>query len=181
MLIPLKKLKLVKINKEEISTVQKLAREIWDEHYIKILSQEQIDYMLGKFYSTEKIQSEIEDGVLWEMLMDDDLPAGSHGKPIGFLSCKIESDKVYISKIYLKAETRGNGLGKFLLNRAIDLAEQNGKKSIYLNVNKYNTDSIAFYERNGFVKIDEGVFDIGNGYVMDDFIMELILRQTLHH
>ena len=76
----------------------------------------------------------------------------------------------------MKAETRGKGLGKFLLNRAVDLAKQNDKKSIYLNVNKYNTDSIAFYERMGFVKIEEGVFDIGNGYVMDDFILELILR-----
>lgn len=161
--------KLIRLNKNEISTVQQLAREIWDEHYIKILSQEQIDYMLGKFYSTEKIESEIKEGILWEMLWDDE-------KPIGFLVCKIESDKLYISKIYLKAETRGKGLGKFLLNRAVDLAKQNDKKSIYLNVNKYNTDSIAFYERMGFVKIEEGVFDIGNGYVMDDFILELILR-----
>ncbi len=166
-------MRLLKVVTKQIPTVQQLAREIWEEHYIKILSQAQIDYMLDLFYSTKKIQSEIEEGVSWEMLMDEDLPAGSHGKPIGYLACKIESEKLYISKIYLKAETRGKGLGKFLLNRAIELAKQNHKKSIYLNVNKYNTDSIAFYERNGFVKIEEGVFDIGNGYVMDDYIYEL--------
>ncbi|SMC76675.1 GNAT family N-acetyltransferase [Moheibacter sediminis] len=159
-------IKLISVSVDLISTIQQLSREIWDEHYIKILSQEQIDYMLEKFYSTEKIKSEIEEGVLWEMLLDDE-------RPIGYLVCKIESDKVYISKIYLKAETRGKGLGKLLLNRAVESAKQNDKKSIYLNVNKYNIDSIAFYERNGFVKIEEGVFDIGNGYVMDDFIMEL--------
>lgn len=158
--------KLIPVSVNLIPTVRHLAREIWDEHYIKILSQKQIDYMLDKFYSTEKIKSEIEEGVIWEILMDGE-------KPIGYLVCKIESNKLYISKIYLKAETRGKGLGKFLLNRAIKLANQNGKSSIYLNVNKYNTDSISFYERNGFVKIDEGVFDIGNGYVMDDFILEL--------
>jgi len=162
------KLELIKITNKEIPTVQNLAREIWEEHYIKILSQEQINYMLDLFYSTNKIQSEIEEGISWEMLLDED-------KPIGYLVCKIESEKLYISKIYLKAETRGKGLGKFLLNRAIELAKQNDKTSIYLNVNKYNTDSISFYERNGFMKIDEGVFDIGNGYVMDDFILELIL------
>lgn len=158
--------KLISVSVDLIPIVQQLAHEIWDEHYIKILSQEQIDFMLDKFYSTEKIKSEIEEGVIWEMLMDDE-------KPIGYLVCKIESNKLYISKIYLKAETRGKGLGKLLLNRAIELAKQNDKNSIYLNVNKYNTDSIAFYERVGFVKIDEGVFDIGNGYVMDDFILEL--------
>ena len=154
------------ILENEIPILQKLAREIWDEHYIKILSQEQIDYMLDKFYSSEKIASEIEEGIIWEILWNEE-------NPIGYLVCKLESDKLYISKIYLKAETRGKGLGEFLLNHAKKLAKQNQKKSIYLNVNKYNSDSIAFYERNGFEKIDEGVFDIGNGFVMDDFIMEL--------
>lgn len=159
-------MKLIQITQNEISVVQNLAREIWEEHYIKILSQQQLDYMLDLFYSEEKIKSELKEGIVWEMLLEGD-------KPIGYLVCKIESEKLYISKIYLKAETRGKGLGKFLLYRAIELAKQFQKKSIYLNVNKYNTDSIAFYERNGFQKIDEGVFDIGNGYVMDDFIMEL--------
>ena len=122
--------------------------------------------MLNLFYSEEKIKGELEEGISWEMLYEN-------GQPIGYLVCKLEPEKLYISKIYLKAETRGKGLGKFLLNQAIELAKQNDKKSIYLNVNKYNSDSIAFYERNGFVKMDEGVFEIGNGYVMDDFILEL--------
>lgn len=162
-------MELKKITPKEIPLVRELAREIWDEHYIKILTQEQIDYMLDLFYSKEKIKSELEEGIGWEMLYEN-------GQPIGYLVCKLEPEKLYISKIYLKAETRGKGLGKFLLNRAVELAKQNDKKSIYLNVNKYNSDSIAFYERNGFVKMDEGVFEIGNGFVMDDFILELNLN-----
>jgi len=161
-------LKLIRITQKEIPIVQQLAWEIWSEHYIKILSQQQIDYMLDLFYSEAKIKSEIEEGIIWEMLLENE-------KPIGYLVCKIESEKIYISKIYLKAETRGKGLGRFLLNRAIELAKQYNKYLIYLNVNKNNSDSIAFYERNGFQKIDEGIFDIGNGYVMDDFIYELNL------
>lgn len=159
-------MKLTKININEIPIVQQLAREIWDEHYIKIISQEQIDYMLELFYSDERIRSEIEEGISWEILMDKE-------NPVGYLVCKIEEEKLFISKIYLKAETRGKGFGKLLLNRAIELAKHNQKESIYLNVNKENKGSIGFYERNGFEKIDEGVFDIGNGYVMDDFILEL--------
>lgn len=161
-------MKIIKIQSREIPIVQQLAREIWEEHYLKILSQEQIDYMLDLFYSEEKINSELEEGIVWELLWDGE-------NPIGYLVCKIEKEKIYISKIYLKAETRGKGLGKLLLNRAKELAKQHQKKSIYLNVNKYNVDSIAFYERNGFTKVDEGVFDIGNGYVMDDYILELVL------
>jgi len=161
-------MKLTKININKIPIIQQLAREIWEEHYIKIISQEQIDYMLELFYSDERIRSEIEEGISWEMLMDNE-------NPVGYLVCEIAEEKLFISKIYLKAETRGKGFGKLLLNRAIEIAKQNQKTSIYLNVNKENKGSIGFYEANGFHKIDEGVFDIGNGYVMDDFIFELNL------
>lgn len=162
-------MKFIKINKDEIPTTQQLAREIWNEHYIKILSQEQIDFMLDKFYSTEKIQSELENGVIWELFYEND-------EPVGYLVCEPKEERMYLSKIYLKASVRGKGYGKVLLNHAINSAKEHSKNALYLNVNKYNTASIEFYERNGFVKIDEGVFDIGNGYVMDDFILELKLN-----
>ena len=41
-----------------------------------------------------------------------------------------------------------------------------------LTVNKGNTDSIAVYLKSGFVVREEAVFDIGSGYVMDDYVME---------
>lgn len=99
-------MKLTTIISQQISIVQELAREIWNEHYIKILSQPQIDYMLDLFYSDERILSEIKEGVVWEMLMDNETP-------IGYLVCKIESDKLYISKIYLKAEPAAKVLGNY--------------------------------------------------------------------
>src|SRR5690606_42130115 len=95
-------MKLTKININKIPIIQQLAREIWEEHYIKIISQEQIDYMLELFYSDERIRSEIEEGISWEMLMDNE-------NPVGYLVCEIAEEKLFISKIYLKAETRGKG------------------------------------------------------------------------
>jgi ribosomal protein S18 acetylase RimI-like enzyme len=42
---------------------------------------------------------------------------------------------------------------------------------LYLQVNKGNTASIAFYRRAGFEVTDSVKVDIGHGYVMDDFVM----------
>ena len=159
-------MKLIKLKSEDISTVQQLAREIWEEHYLPIIGQQQIDYMLDLFYSTEKIQKELEDGVYWEILYLEN-------EPIGYLVCEVEKENIQLSKLYLKSKVRGRGLGKFLIDRAIEIAKENNKNSIRLNVNKNNTQSIAFYERVGFLKVEEGVFDIGNGYFMDDFIYEM--------
>lgn len=159
-------MKLVKLKSEDISTVQQLSREIWEEHYLPIIGQQQIDYMLDLFYSTEKIQKELEEGVYWEILYLEN-------EAIGYLVCEVEEENIQLSKLYLKSKVRGKGLGKFLIDRSIEIAKENNKNSIRLNVNKNNTQSIAFYERVGFLKVEEGVFDIGNGYFMDDFIYEM--------
>lgn len=159
-------MKLVKLKSEDISTVQQLAREIWEEHYLPIIGQQQIDYMLDLFYSTEKIQKELEDGVFWEILYLEN-------EAIGYLVCEVEEENIQLSKLYLKSKVRGKGLGKFLIDRSIEIAKENNKNSIRLNVNKNNTQSIAFYERVGFLKVEAGVFDIGSGYFMDDFIYEM--------
>lgn len=159
-------MKLVKLKSEDISTVQQLAREIWEEHYLPIIGQQQIDYMLDLFYSTEKIQKELEEGVYWEILYLEN-------EAIGYLVCEVEEENIQLSKLYLKSKVRGKGLGKFLIDRSIEIAKENNKNSIRLNVNKNNTQSIAFYERVGFLKVEAGVFDIGSGYFMDDFIYEM--------
>lgn len=159
-------MKLVKLKSEDISTVQQLSREIWEEHYLPIIGQQQIDYMLDLFYSTEKIQKELEEGVYWEILYLEN-------EAIGYLVCEVEEENIQLSKLYLKSKVRGKGLGKFLIDRSKEIAKENNKNSIRLNVNKNNTQSIAFYERVGFLKVEEGVFDIGNGYFMDDFIYEM--------
>ena len=159
-------MKLVKLKSEDISTVQQLAREIWEEHYLPIIGQQQIDYMLDLFYATEKIQKELEEGVYWEILYLEN-------EAIGYLVCEVEEENIQLSKLYLKSKVRGKGLGKFLIDRSIEIAKENNKNSIRLNVNKNNTQSIAFYERVGFLKVEAGVFDIGSGYFMDDFIYEM--------
>ena len=159
-------MKLVKLKSEDISTVQQLAREIWEEHYLPIIGQQQIDHMLDLFYATEKIQKELEEGVYWEILYLEN-------EAIGYLVCEVEEENIQLSKLYLKSKVRGKGLGKFLIDRSKEIAKENNKNSIRLNVNKNNTQSIAFYERVGFLKVEEGVFDIGSGYFMDDFIYEM--------
>lgn len=148
----------------QIHPLQNLAREIWEEHYLKIISQSQIDYMLGLFYSTERIKQELKEGILWEILWLAD-------EPIGYLSCRLDHSQVYISKIYLKSNTRGKGYGKLLIKQAVSYAKKYNKSGIYLNVNKYNSDSITFYKNQGFKQVREEVIDIGKGYIMDDYVM----------
>jgi len=50
-----------------------------------------------------------------------------------------------------------------------------GCSSIWLTVNRHNQQAIAVYEHLGMQRIQEQVIDIGNGFVMDDFIYRFSL------
>lgn len=153
------------VNDKNIHLVPHLAQEIWNDCYKDILSQEQIDFMLNMMYNVEKINEGIANGEHWEILKADN-------EPVGYLHYKDEDQKVFLSKIYLKQAPTYSGLGQVMLEHVIDHAIEANKTSIYLTVNKNNQKAIRFYERNEFIRKKSETFDIGNGYVMDDYIYE---------
>lgn len=155
-----------KIECAEIPVIQQLAREIWNDNYQQIIGQKQIDYMLDKMYATEKLNQEFDEGYLWKFICLE-------GQPIGYISCRIETPDLFLSKIYLQTFYQGKGYARESLEYLIDFAAKINCNRIYLTVNKNNIKGIRAYERFGFEKVDEKIVDIGNGYVMDDFIYEI--------
>ncbi len=160
------------VNEKNVHLVPELAHEIWNATYTEIISKEQIDYMLNMMYNQEAILEGIKNGEHWEILKADNVP-------VGYIHFKEEDDKVFLSKIYLKQDEKYKGLGQVLLNQVIDFALKENKKSIYLTVNKENKKAIRFYEKNGFKNIKSETFDIGEGYVMDDYIFQKDLKPKM--
>ena len=92
---------------EQIEQVVSLAREIWTEHYTSIIGIEQVNYMLDKFQSNSVIKQQIDEGLHYFLLGND--------KPMGYLALKVESQDLFVSKIYLLASFRNQGYGKLLM------------------------------------------------------------------
>jgi ribosomal protein S18 acetylase RimI-like enzyme len=148
---------------QEVHQLATMAKEIWYEYYLSIITQEQIDYMLERFYNREKLEQEWNDGVHFLFLGDVE-------KPCGFLSISEQAaGNFFIHKFYVKKEKRGEGIGS---KAFLELIQQMPEaKEIRLQVNRKNIASINFYFKNGF-KIEKWAdFEIGNGYEMNDFIM----------
>jgi GNAT superfamily N-acetyltransferase len=82
-----------------------------------------------------------------------------------------EDKTTKLHRIYLLKETKGKGFGKFALQFLKNEVKKLGDERIILNVHKKNT-ALDFYKSQGFGTYEEGVFDIGGGFVMDDFLME---------
>ena len=160
---------LEKINKNQLSIIKDLAYAIWPSAYGEILSNEQLSYMLGNFYAVESLEKQMESGQIFELLLEDNKVVGYLGYE---LNCK-ETGLLKIHKIYLLPETQGKGFGKFMIDEVIKIAKNNQQKGVFLNVNKYNKAQF-FYQKLGFVISKDEVIDIGNNYIMDDYVMELL-------
>lgn len=155
----------------ELSIIQDLAKTIWPVAYKAILSKEQLDYMLNRFYSLEALKEQLEIKKHSFYIVEDE-----NKKPLGFVSYELdcEPQKTKIHKIYVLPETQGTGIGKKLFQLVKNQAKIANQNAIFLNVNKYN-NAKEFYQKLNFSIVREEVIDIGNDYVMDDYVMEVSL------
>ena len=165
-------MKLTALKIEQLPIVIDLTKKIWPVAYGKILSKAQLDYMIDEFYNETALREQIEiKGHVFYLVQDE------NEKYVGFVSYEINSEpnKTKIHKIYVLPETQGTGLGRQFFELVKEKAIENNQKAIFLNVNKYN-NAIHFYTKLGFVKVKDEVIDIGNGYVMDDYVMEVAVN-----
>jgi ribosomal protein S18 acetylase RimI-like enzyme len=80
-----------------------------------------------------------------------------------------------LEQLYLLESFRGKGLGRLMIRRVDTVARVKNLQSIILQVNKQNADSISIYRKAEFQVRESAIFDIGNGYFMDDYIMQKII------
>ncbi|NRD79895.1 GNAT family N-acetyltransferase [Bacillus sp. BRMEA1] len=79
-----------------------------------------------------------------------------------------------IERIYIKNKFQKHGLGKYLLNKAMEIAMERNKKKVWLGVWEKNENAIAFYKKMGFVQTGSHSF-----YMGDEAQMDFIMIKTL--
>lgn len=153
---------------KDIPIIQEIANITWPITYGDILSEQQLEYMMNMMYSEESLLKQFKAKLLFFLAQEGDIV-------LGFMSCEnnYENNKVTrIHKIYILPEAQGKGVGKLLIDKVIELAKENQSGFVSLNVNKFNK-AIGFYQKIGFEIIGKEDIDIGKGYLMEDFKMEL--------
>lgn len=153
---------------EDIPVIRSIAHEAWPHAYFpSILGTEQLAYMLRLLYSEKALTDAMTKKNQHFFLLEEG------GTALGFTSCTphhARSTVTHLNKLYVLPSVLGTGAGKRLLQHVVRYAANEGDKVIELNVNKRNK-AIGFYEHQGFRIVREEVIDIGQGYVMDDYVM----------
>jgi ribosomal protein S18 acetylase RimI-like enzyme len=153
----------------DVDAVSALARVVWQATYPPLVSQAQIDAMLADRYAPARIREQLDDPLQawWGAWQDDAL--------IGFAHAMRDETGCKLDKLYVHPDSQRRGIGAALLREVEDWARQQQIRHLWLQVNRGNAQAIRAYEKYGFRIIASRVFDIGNGFVMDDHVMECVL------
>ncbi len=159
---------IVVATKEQLAIIKNLAYKIWPNAYETILSKAQLDYMLEMIYSIDSLEKQFDNGHIFLLIEDDQ-------NFIGFASYELNcnnSNKTKLQKLYVLPEIQGKGIGKQVIDYIKDKVILSNNLALFLNVNKFNKAK-DFYQKYGFQITKEEVIDIGNNYIMDDYVMEI--------
>ena len=157
-----------RVEKESIKALAEVANEIWHEYFTPIIGLQQVEYMVDKFQSVQGITNQLENGYEYYFVIYNDEIAGYFG-------IQLQSDSLFLSKLYLKKDFRGKGISSQMLEYIKNIACNNSKGRIMLTVNRYNYHTIDIYKHFGVEIEKEQKADIGNGFFMDDYAMTLYL------
>lgn len=151
----------------DIETIQNIALPTWKATYSEILSSEQMEYMLEMMYSNESLTAQLSDNNQTFLLACED------NKKLGFVSFEVvgNEDKVKLHKLYVLPDQQGKRIGETLIKEVEKRAAAAKKIAVQLNVNRFNK-ALNFYKRVGFEIIEEVDVEIGNGYLMEDYVLE---------
>ncbi|NJC28216.1 GNAT family N-acetyltransferase [Neolewinella antarctica] len=181
--------RIVEATPADYDTIRKIAHATWPSTFKDILTGEQIDYMLHLMYRRQAIEQQVADGHVFLLLVEGQrgnqnanpspqyLKGGiTKFKPVGYASYQADylPGTTKLHKVYLLPESQGKGFGKQLIDKVATIARNAGQKALRLDVN-YQNKAIGVYEHVGFRKIDRHTTDIGNGFLMEDWRMELAL------
>ena len=79
-------------------------------------------------------------------------------------------DDLEVRRIYALSRLQGSGLGRQMMQAAIDEARAQDANRLLLGVSKKNTKAIAFYQRTGFDIIGSRLMRFGNSYFQDHIL-----------
>ena len=162
--------KIQQVGKSGIGDIHSIALKTWPIAYGQILVKDQLSYMLDRFYSFSSLSDSMDNGHLYYIYFENETP-------LGFVSIEFMEDakSMKIHKLYVLPNHQGKGIGAELFQKAISKMLESGFKRLFLNVNRFNV-ALKFYLRQGMQIQKEENIDIGQGYWMEDYVMEKLFN-----
>lgn len=160
----------------DLAVLRELSVKTYYETFARLNTPENMADYLEEAFAPEQLKAElIDQNSQFYFLYAD-------GQRAGYLKVNEapsqtdinDPDAMEIERIYVSSEFQGAGLGTYLMERALEMAGNRGKKYVWLGVWEKNEKALRFYKRNGFYHVGTHVFVMG-----DDPQTDYVMRKDL--
>ncbi|WP_098745578.1 N-acetyltransferase [Paenibacillus sp. EZ-K15] len=171
-------LKIRKCSLDDLAILQDISVETFNETFKDQNSPENMKAYLERAFNLNQLKKEICNSssefyfIYFNREIAGYLKVNTHDAQTEMMG----SDSLEIERIYIKGKFQKHGLGKFLLNKAMEIAMERNKKNVWLGVWERNENAIAFYKNTGFVQTGIHSFYMGDEE-QKDFIMTIACMQ----
>ncbi len=161
---------------EDANLLQEFSHQTFTDTFGADTRPEDMEIFLRERLSLERLQEQLANPDSdFYMLWDNDKPAGFVKLNRGPAQSEMQDPKsLEIERIYLSTDYQGQGIGQRLMDFALDKARDQGMDYVWLGVWEDNVKALKFYERNGFLRIGEHFFTVG-----EDEQTDYLLRRNL--
>lgn len=170
-------IKLSKCSIGDLKKLQEVSIETFNYTFKDHNSPENMTAYLEKAFTEYQLEKELSNKASeFYFIYNNDVIAGylkvnvndAQSEPMGDETLEIE-------RIYIRQPFQGRGLGKYLINKAVELAEAQNKSSIWLGVWDKNDNAIGFYKNIGFVQTGAHSFYMGEEEQIDVIMTKILI------
>ena len=161
---------------EDLRKLQEISYETFNETFKHQNSPENMISYLGRAFNLKQLEKELSNfsSQFFFVYFNNEVAGYLKVNTNDAQSEEMGDESLEIERIYIKNKFQKHGLGKYLLNKAMEIAMERNKKKIWLGVWEKNENAIAFYKKMGFVQTGAHSF-----YMGDEEQMDFIMTKTL--
>ncbi|WP_410768082.1 GNAT family N-acetyltransferase [Fontibacillus sp. BL9] len=161
---------------EDLHELQEMSYETFMETFKHQNSPENMNAYLEKAFNLNQLEKELSNisSKFFFVYFDNEAAGYLKVNTHDAQSEDMGDESLEIERIYIKHKFQKHGLGKYLLNKAVEIAMECSKKKIWLGVWEKNENAIAFYKKMGFVQTGAHSF-----YMGDEEQTDLIMSKSL--
>lgn len=156
-----------RIGSERLHLVREIAVETWPVAFGEILSTAQLEYMMEMMYNPEVLKNQLAQGHEFYLYYHEQRAIAFMGVELNYK----EQPQLKIHKLYVLPGYQGKGVGEAFIALAEERCRELGYELLTLNVNRFNK-AVYFYEKLNFIRAKSEDIAIGQGYLMEDYVME---------
>ncbi|KIL39008.1 GNAT family acetyltransferase [Gordoniibacillus kamchatkensis] len=168
--------KITKCSREDFQILQEISIETFNDTFKDQNSPENMIAYLERAFNSNQLEKELSNisSEFYFIYFNEELAGYLKVNMNDAQSEKMGDESLEIERIYIRYKFQRKGLGKYLINKAMEIAIRQNKKMIWLGVWEKNENAIDFYKRKGFVQTGAHSF-----YMGDEEQIDYIMTKTL--